>query len=83
MEFQTHSKELSRVFRQEGKSKGKRIYIRRMSIMLYPFMTLNDQTEIVHSEILERNGTEAVKVCIEKPIEGGFHSAVCYLPNYS
>lgn len=51
--------------------------------MLYPFMTLNDQTEIVHSEILERNGAEAVKVCIEKPIEGGFHSAVCYLPDYS
>ncbi len=51
--------------------------------MLYPFMTLNDNTEIVHSELLDRNGKEQVKVCIEKPVYGGFHSAVCYLPDYS
>lgn len=30
--------------------------------MLYPFMTLNDNTEIVHSEILNNNGKEQVKV---------------------
>ncbi|MCD7814662.1 MAG: hypothetical protein LUH20_11580 [Lachnospiraceae bacterium] len=47
--------------------------------MLYPFMTLNDNTEIVHSEMLE---DKTVKVCIEKPVYGGFHSAVCYLPAY-
>ncbi|MCD8022519.1 MAG: hypothetical protein LUF30_05960 [Lachnospiraceae bacterium] len=47
--------------------------------MLYPFMTLNDNTEIVHSEILD---DDSVKVCIEKPVYGGFHSAVCYLPSY-
>jgi len=46
-------------------------------------MTLNDQTEIVHSEILKKDGVETVKVCIETPVEGGFHSAVCYLPSYS
>jgi len=51
--------------------------------MLYPFMTLNDNTEIVHSELLDRNGKEQVKVCIEKPVYGGFHSAVCYLPDCS
>lgn len=50
--------------------------------MLYPFMTLNDNTEIVHSEAYLENGKETVKVCIEKPIYGGFHSAVCYLPDY-
>ena len=47
--------------------------------MIYPFMQLEDKTEIVHSEMLP---DERVKVYIEKPIEGGFHSAVCYLPTY-
>jgi len=47
--------------------------------MMYPFMQLEDNTEIVHSEILE---DEKVKVYIEKPVEGGFNSATCYLPEY-
>lgn len=47
--------------------------------MMYPFMTLDDETEIVHSELKE-DGT--IKVYIEKPVYGGFHSAECYLPNY-
>lgn len=48
--------------------------------MMYPFMTLDDNTEIVHSEILE-NGK--VKVYIEKPDEKDcFRNAVCYLPDY-
>ncbi len=50
--------------------------------MLYPFMTLNDNTEIVHSETLENSGKEEVEVRIEKPIEGGFYSATCWLPEY-
>ena len=50
--------------------------------MLYPFMTLNDETEIVHSEIIEKDGRETVKVVIEKPVMNGFHSAVCWLPDY-
>ena len=36
--------------------------------MLYPFMTLNDNTEIVHSEAIEKDRREQVKVCIEKPV---------------
>ena len=47
--------------------------------MMYPFMKLEDDTEIVHSEMLD-NGK--VKVYIEKPVYGGFNSAVCYLPEY-
>lgn len=47
--------------------------------MMYPFMQLEDNTEIVHSEVLEN---EKVKVYIEKPVEGGFYSAICYLPEY-
>lgn len=47
--------------------------------MMYPFMQLDDNTEIVHSEILKDG---KVKVYIEKPIEGGFKSTTCYLPEY-
>lgn len=48
--------------------------------MMYPFMTLEDDTEIVHSE-MDSNGK--VKVYLEKPDEKDcFHSATCYLPEY-
>ena len=48
--------------------------------MMYPFMTLNDDTEITHSE-MKPDGN--VKVYIETPDEkDGFHSAVCWLPQY-
>ncbi|MBQ1290786.1 MAG: hypothetical protein IJI62_00245 [Lachnospiraceae bacterium] len=48
--------------------------------MMYPFLTLNDETEIVHSE-MKPDGT--VKVYIEKPDEKDcFHHATCYLPGY-
>ena len=48
--------------------------------MLYPFLTLNAETEIVHSEMREE---ENVKVDIEKPdARDGFHHAVCILPGY-
>ena len=48
--------------------------------MMYPYMTLNDNTEITHSEMKEDG---SVKVYIETPDEtGGFKSAVCWLPAY-
>ena len=48
--------------------------------MMYPYLTLDDETEIVHSEMLEDN---SVRVYIEKPDEkDGFHHATCYLPKY-
>ncbi len=48
--------------------------------MMYPYLTLNDDTEITHSE-MKADGS--VKVYIETPDdEGGFHSAVCWLPQY-
>ena len=47
---------------------------------MYPFMTLNDDTEITHSEMKEDG---RVKVYIETPNEkDGFHHAVCWLPEY-
>lgn len=51
--------------------------------MLYPFMTLADETEIVHSDSYIEDGKEHVRVEIEKPIEGGFQSATCILPEYA
>ena len=48
--------------------------------MMYPFMTLNDNTEIVHSETKD-NGK--VLVHIEKPDEEVcFKHADCWLPDY-
>lgn len=49
--------------------------------MMYPFMTLNDDTEITHSE-MKPDGR--VKVYIETPdVQDAFHNAVCYLPDYT
>ena len=48
--------------------------------MIYPFMTLNDDTEIVHTEM---DNFGKVKVLIETPDEKlGFKSATCILPNF-
>lgn len=48
--------------------------------MMYPFLQIDGDTEIVHSEMLQ-NGE--VKVYIEKPdAQDGFHHAYCFLPSY-
>lgn len=48
--------------------------------MMYPFMTLNDETEIVYSD-RKQDGT--VKIYIETPDEkDGFHNMTCYLPSF-
>ena len=51
-----------------------------MLAVMYPFLTLDDKTEIVHSDM---NAQGEVKVYIEKPDEKDcFHYASCYLPSY-
>ena len=48
--------------------------------MMYPFLQLNDNTEIVHSEMLSDG---SVKVYVEKPdAKDCFHNMTCYLPKY-
>ena len=48
--------------------------------MMYPFLTLDDGTEIVHSEV-KQDGR--VKVYVEKPDEKlCFKNATCWLPGY-
>jgi len=49
--------------------------------MMYPFMTLEDDTEITHSD-MQSDGR--VKVYIETPDEEYcFRHATCYLPDYT
>ena len=49
--------------------------------MMYPFITLDDQAEIVHSEMKDDGG---VKVYVEKPDDKDcFHHMTCFLPGYS
>lgn len=47
--------------------------------MIYPFLTLDDDTEIVHTEILKDG---SVKVRAETPVFDGFNYMVVYLPSY-
>lgn len=50
--------------------------------MMYPYMILADETEIVHSQIIEEENKQKVIVHFERPIEDGFDSARCELPDY-
>jgi hypothetical protein len=48
---------------------------------MYPYVTLDNDTEITHSEMLSDG---RVKVYIETPdLKDGFHNAVCFLPEYT
>ena len=49
---------------------------------MYPYMTLADDTEIVHSQIIDTDGVKKVIVHFERPTDQGFDSARCELPEY-
>lgn len=50
--------------------------------MIYPYMTLSDETEIAHTQIINDNGHDSVEVHFERPSDSGFESARCSLPEY-
>lgn len=50
--------------------------------MMYPYMTLPDETEIVHSQIIDDGEIQKVIVHFERPTNNGFDSARCELPGY-
>lgn len=50
--------------------------------MMYPYMTFSDETEIVHSQLIEDKGIKKVIVNFERPTDNGFDSARCELPEY-
>ena len=50
--------------------------------MMYPYLSLGDGTEIVHSHLIEENGVKKVIVHFERPTPSGFDDARCELPDY-
>ena len=50
--------------------------------MMYHYMTLSDETEIVHSHLKEEDGVKNITVHFERPKPGGFDSARISLPSY-
>ncbi len=50
--------------------------------MMYPYITLADETEITHSHLIEDNGVQKVEVHFERACVNGFDSARCVLPTY-
>ena len=53
--------------------------------MMYPYMILDDETEIIHSHLIEtgeRGEDKRVEVHFERPTENGFDTARCSLPSY-
>lgn len=45
--------------------------------MMYNYIKLDDDTQIAYSNILE---DQTVQISIERPVDGGFDSASCSLP---
>ncbi|MCL2055039.1 MAG: hypothetical protein FWG90_11495 [Oscillospiraceae bacterium] len=50
--------------------------------MMYPYITLEDETLITHSHLIESVNGKSVLVHFERPVEGGFDMARCCLPSY-
>ena len=50
--------------------------------MMYHYMTLEDETEIVHSHLKDEKGVKTVLVHFERPKHDGFDSARISLPSY-
>ena len=50
--------------------------------MMYPYITMADGTEIVHSQIIHEDNIEKVIVHFERPTNDGFNTARCELPTY-
>lgn len=51
--------------------------------MMYPYLTFDDGTEVMHSDIIEDGGAKKVLVHFERPTETGFDSIRCELPSYT
>lgn len=51
--------------------------------MMYPYMTLEDGTEVTHSQLIENGSSCKVLVHFERPTKSGFDSMRCELPSYT
>lgn len=66
-------------------AEGEMVYCKKQEsgyIMIYEFLILNDNTKIVYSEVIEKNGREQVEVRIEREGDEKIGSASCWLPDY-
>ena len=45
--------------------------------MIYPYLTLADGTEIVHTHLFQKDGHEVVELHFEIPVDDVFKSARC------
>lgn len=45
---------------------------------MYSYITLGDETQIAYSNILD---DQTIKIAVERPVDGGFDSATCFLPS--
>ena len=59
------------------------IYDCEVVYVMYPYMTFEDGTEVIHSDLITDGDTEKVIVHFERPTAEGFDSARCELPSYS
>ena len=50
--------------------------------MMYPYITLADETLITHSQLLGKDENKSVQVHFERPRPYGFDMARCVLPSY-
>lgn len=50
---------------------------------MYPYLTLGDGTEVVHSELLDEDQGGRVLVHFERPTSSGFDSVRFELPSYA
>ena len=50
--------------------------------MMYPYITLFDETEITHSHLINNYGINEIEVHFERPTDVGFDAARCLLPSY-
>ena len=50
--------------------------------MMYPYITLADETVITHSHLLYSGDEKSVEVHFERPKPYGFDMARCVLPSY-
>ena len=49
---------------------------------MYPLSVLEDNTQIMYSNIQEVDGIKSVYIHFERPTKDGFDSVRCKLPNY-
>ena len=53
------------------------------TIVMHPYLTFDDGTEVVHSDLIHEGGVDKVLVHFERPTENGFDSIRCELPSYT